>query len=502
MERERLYGGEIEKPISGLVDCTPHRVGEKFFSSLKQQAENRGTFVKLDEVNKVSIGVESSDLGEQGLDNGFNLQETSLPPYSSLKELYVNQLLDLHTIRNALETEGATVINLSIHPLGKRNMETYRAFVAPKGIYPYLWYRGWDHTAGIDARAQNSPTTSVTPEEAATAVSVIIGAGAAFIGLFANSPFEEGKESPYKEARLTMWERMMRHSKIEGDRITAQFPPYRFETLSQYFNWMFGPGTAIHFVIQSQEGTEYKNVGDRILIIPNNPTVIEYLSQPSWDAVRLTDIFNNFPPTPFKIKPHISHFEAMQFAQFTGARIRFTLSSYDIDLHDFLEALNNPKSDNLERIFSQYIKSMWIEGRDPGANFPDREMMDKNPQAAQYVIIAPSAIQAGLIRNLEEASRFIDKFPWDQLKALREEAIKNGLSGEVNNLTVKDFASRVLEIAARGLTSEEGRFLSYPRWVLETNANGADRAIRFVEKSEKPIAEALKDLVRSRQVIL
>jgi len=508
MEKQpRTYGAEIEKPVTNLDTGQPHCVSQDFFQRLAEFSQERGAKPKihLSDIDSRILGVVSSDLGEQGVDNGRNLLETSLSYRSSLAELAELMRLDLQTVQKALEEEGASVINLSIHPLGKRDLETYRAFVAPKGIYPYLWYRGWDHTAGIDARAQNSPTTSISPEEAADAVSVIIGAGAAFIGLFANSPFEEGKRSSFKEARLTMWKRMMKYSKIEGDRKTSQFPEQRFTTLAQYFNWMFGDDTAIHFVIaekNNKEG-EYKGIGDKVLVIPENPSVIEFLSRRSWQALRLKDIFNGFPPTSVVVVPDISHFEAMQFAQFSGARVRFTLNKENFPLEEFLEALKNPGERKVEEIFSSYSKSMWIEGRDPGANFPDREILEAGNEIASSVIIAPAAIQAGLIRNLDKSSAYIDSIPWLKLKALREAAIKDGLAGEVDGLTVFDFANKILEIAAKGLTADEQRYLAYPRWVLETGQNGADRAIAYVEERQNlPLGQALLSLLKHRQVVI
>jgi hypothetical protein len=486
----------------------PHRVSQDFFQRLAAFFQERGAKPKIhsSDIDSRILGVVSSDLGEQGVDNGWNLLETSLSYRSSLAELSELMRLDLQTVQKALEEEGASVINLSIHPLGKRDLKTYKAFVAPKGIYPYFWYRGWDHTAGIDARAQNSPTTSISPEEAADAVSVIIGAGAAFIGLFANSPFEEGERSSFKEARLTMWKRMMKYSKIEGDRKTSQFPEQRFRTLAQYFNWMFGDDTAIHFVIadkNNKEG-EYKGIGDKVLVIPENPSVIEFLSRRSWQALRLKDIsFNAFPPTPVVVVPDISHFEAMQFAQFSGARVRFTLNKENFPLKEFLEALKNPGKRKVEEIFSSYSNSMWIEGRDPGANFPDREILEAGDEIASSVIIAPEAIQAGLIRNLEESLVYIDSIPWLQLKALREAAIKDGLAGEVDGLTVFDFANKILEIAAKGLTVDEQRYLAYPQWVLENKQNGADRAIAYVERQNLlPLGQALLSLLTHRQVVI
>lgn len=505
-EKRTTYGAELEKPIANLLTGKPYPVSKKIFEILGQEASQRGKSPRyhISDLNGEVIGTRSKDLGEQGVDNGWNLLETALPYQTSLEELRRLMDLDLISVQHALKQEGASVINLSIHPLANRDLKNYKAFVAPKGIYPYLWYRGWDHTAGIDARAQNSPTTGVEVFEAADAVSAIIGSGAAFVGLFANSPYEEGGRSGYKEARLTMWERMMRFAKVEGDRITAKFPPERFRTLAQYFNWMFGRETAIHFVIASGNNKDYKGIGDRIIIIPKNPSVLEYLSQENWEGFFLRDIFNGFNLNPVIIHPDISHMEAMQFAQFAGARIRFQLNHDGFPLPEFLEACKHSDRNDVEKIFEQWAKFMYIEGRDPGANFPDEELLEAGEEVAQSVMIAPAAIQAGLIRNLDEAVTFIDSFNWQHLNVLRNAAIRNGLQGEADGLSVYDFTKKILEIAARGLTAEEQRFLRYPLWVLQTGKNGADRAIEYVEETHHatPLPDALKKLVIHRRVVI
>jgi len=507
IHRSKTYGAEIEKPIASTVTSAPHKVTQQFFKSLAKEARKRGTFQsfhKSDIKSDVVIGATSYDLGEQGLDNGFNLLETSLPYQRSLINLQNKMLLDLKTVQKALEQEYASVINLSINPLAKRTMTDYKTYVAPKGVYPYFWYRGWDHTAGIDARAQNSPTIGVKIDKAADSVSVIIGAGAAFIGLFANSPYEEGKRSSYKESRSTMWDRMMKNSKVKGDITTAQFPQDRFKTMAQYFNWMFGGNTSIHFILSKivNESDDYKGVGSRILVVKGNPSVLEYLSKPEWKASFLKDAIENKKST-VTVKPTISHMETMQFAQFSGARIRYKLTNHnDFPIQEFVKACKNPDSRKVENIFSEYSKYVYIEGRDAGANFPDQELWALGKDIASSVVISPSALQAGLIQNLNEATKYIDSFKWLDLKMLREAAIKDGLQGKIPKISVYEFTEKILEIASDGLTQKEQKFLAYPRWVMKTKKNGADRAIEFVEKQKGNLEKSLKELIKLRKVVV
>lgn len=510
MKTQRTYGAEIEKAVSNKKTNLSYGVSQRYFERLADEINKTKTYWHYhfsDLMPDVKLGVVSPTFGEQGLDNGFNLLETSFAYTSDpngLEKLQKLMLTDLQMTQKVLSYENATVINMSNHPLGKTDEKTYKKFVAPKGVYPYIEYQGWDHAVGIDANAQNCPTTGISVENAVGSFNVMLGVSGAIIGLFANSPYDEGKRSPYKESRIPMWDRMFDHSKHKGDLYVARFPEFRFRTLADYFQWMFGEKTSMHFVLADNKGkSDYKGIGDRVLLVENNPSLLEYLSQPEWEGTFLVDIlYKRKNIRKIKINPTIMDMELLQWAQFAGVRIRFGLHSNNFPLRDFLSACKKRDAFGVEKIFSKYAQFMYIEGRDPGANFPDKELWEAGSDIAESVIIAPSALQAGLLRNLKEAVRFIDAFKWDQLRRLRESAIKYGLRGGVDGFSVYGFIKKVFEIAARGLNAKEHKLLAYPEWVLKTKKNGADRAIEFVEQSKKPLYNALKDLVQYRSVII
>ncbi|KKQ86624.1 MAG: hypothetical protein UT09_C0029G0001, partial [Parcubacteria group bacterium GW2011_GWF2_38_8] len=85
---------------------------------------------------------------------------------------------------------------------------------------------------------------------------------------------------------------------------------------------------------------------------------------------------------------------------------------------------------------------------------------------------------------------------------LREVAAKDGLQGKVVDLTIEEFTRNILDLASEGLNAEEQWMLAYPRWVLETKQNGADRAINFVRKHKKGSLNAIVDLVKQRKIVL
>jgi len=499
--KKRTFGAEIEKPVSDTKTSLPHKTSQAFFMYLQKKAKKRKTFTsfhKSDLKPEVVLGVLSKDLGEQGMDNGFNLLETALPYDYKLSELFQKMKADLKLTLEGLKKEGASVINLSIHPLAANDLKSYKKFVMPKGLYKYLRFRGLHHEVGIDAKAQNSPATGVTPSEAADACSVIIGIGAASIALFGNSPYANGKRSLVKETRLSMWHDMFKDSKVKGDDRVWRFPPKRFKTMAEYFSWMFADDTSIYFVLP-ESGKDYKTIIESAIVIPKHPSVLQFLSKPSWKGQLMKHVVRGNKETPLTIKPKISDMELMQFDQFTGARIRFGLSQNGISPEEFVQACKKTDKQEVEKLFEKHATFVYIEGRDAGANFPDRELMDKGDDIALSTLIGPSALQAGLIQNLTEATRLIASYRWEDLGGLRDAAIKDGLEGEYNGHSVYDFTKRVVETASNGLSKNDQRLLGYIEYVLKTRKNGADRAIEFVENQKGPLRNRIKKLIKSRE---
>jgi hypothetical protein len=286
-----------------------------------------------------------------------------------------------------------------------------------------------------------------------------------------------------------MWQRMFGSSSSPGDREVAKFPKTRPHSLKDYFEWMFGPTTNMHFVIQGA-GNDYKTAGEMILV-DSNPSVLEYLKKNSWPG----KTFKSKKQTT--VSPKMSDMELLQFCQFCGARIRWAFDHEKITIADFLQAM---KQNKVEDLFAKTTKYMYIEGRDPGANFPDSELLNIDKKVALSTFIAPSAIQAGLMHNLKAATTLLNKYHWSLLEALKGAAVKDGLQGEVGETKVADLVRQVLAIAEAGLDPQERWMLSYPKWVLKTGMNGADRALKFLGNnfSQKNI----RKLVLARKVVI
>ena len=267
------------------------------------------------------IGV-VTPLIHSSIDNAFNNLESAIGPVpggpGGLLNLHQLAIQELEDIGEALAQEGATLLNFSEHPNVAIDPQYYAAVRAPKPIYDYwVLVRGWNHSVGIDAKAQNGPTTSVEVEDAISALNVSLAVAPAFIALFANSPFESGHLTGLKENRLTIWPRMFETSFYGGDRRLQQLPERPFKDLRDYFEWMFGTGTVMQTVPMGVS-EEYKTAATSIQL-EGDPSLLEFLrGGPRSGRCLLTG-------QQVTLQPSVRHLEFLQFVQFLDARIRYRL---------------------------------------------------------------------------------------------------------------------------------------------------------------------------------
>ncbi|MFM2414985.1 MAG: hypothetical protein RI911_678, partial [Candidatus Parcubacteria bacterium] len=263
MKHVPTIGVELEYPFAKR-DGTTHFVQEAYFLKLKEIKKAHGQDSKEKRVGDVTIGL-ATEWGESGLDNGRNNGESALGVVSletpgGLKRMHDIVTQEIKDVTQALADTDAVMLNMSNSPLTAISEETYQKAYLPKPVYKYIReYRGWTHMIGIDAKAQNSPSTGCDFYDAAQAVNVVMGSAGAFIGLFANSPFQEGAVSSFKETRLSMWGDMFGTSHFESDRTLMKNPKQPFANMREYFTWMFGPGTSMYFVIGNT--SDYKKSG-------------------------------------------------------------------------------------------------------------------------------------------------------------------------------------------------------------------------------------------------
>lgn len=405
---------------------------------------------------------------ECGLDNGFNLLETALKPVKGgqygLDRLARAAHHELNDSLLALQDDGLTIWNMSQHPACSTDPHFYNQRVVPRPIYKELVnYRGWMHRAGIDAKAQNGANTAVSVDQAAQALNVVIGLTAASIAIFSNSPFEAGQITGLKENRLTLWPRVFRSARFQGDFELQRFPHRPFHDLADYFNWMFGVGTVSRSLPLSGHGDDYKATDTAIL--DGDPCLSEFLHARSWGARCLGD------SRPVCLKPETRHFVHSQIAAFLDGRFRYSLERLP-SLESLLAAWR--RDGGLEALFAECGIDGYIEGRAPGANFADSFLLnDAGPEVARSVLVGPSALQLGLLNNLDDALCLVRDWGWMELGQLRETAIRHGL----DDARVRALCADVLSVGRGGLSNTDHQWLAYVDYVVTSGSSGADRLL-------------------------
>ncbi len=496
MRTHPTLGIELEMPVVDLGSGASFDARE-LFPRLYEARRRRGEAVTPVLASGSLIGV-AGPLVVSSVDNGFNNLESAIGivggpdrPGSNLNDLACLVQRELSELAATLGELGAGIANLSEHPSTPISESFYRAMRAPKPIYDY-WRgaRGWRHEVGMDAKAQNGPTTGVEAAHAVEALNLALLAAPALIAIFANSPFEAGEPTGFKENRLQIWTRMFAEPNFAGDRTTHRPPVRPFEDLAHYVRWMFEGNRAMQALPLGNNS--YKGFGE-LARMDGDPALLTFLRAPSWAGRRLRD------GAVVEVTPSLRDLESLQFSQFLDARIRFRFDT-EPGVDAFFEALD---AGRMEELFADHCQSLYIEGRAAGANFPDAELCDHDdPLVPASVVMAPSALQKGLQANPGSLRRLSDLLPWRDLRLAREEAIRHGLSGRAGPLSLARFARAVLEEAEAGLAPSERWMLAYVRHVLDTGRNGADRAIAAFERGTGHRAARLDDLVQARTMRL
>jgi hypothetical protein len=437
-----------------------------YFAALEDIKQCRGVACERISVGERVTALLTAD-ADCGLDNGYNLLETALAPVQGgaggLDRLAAVAHQELADTLEALHGDNACVLNVSQHPDCPTDALWYEQVCVARPIYRELVeYRGWHHWHGLDAKAQNGANTSVPVDQAALALNMMIGLAPAHIALFANSPLEAGRVTGLKETRLTLWPRVFGPANFPGDALLERYPQCPFHDLGDYFRWMFQPGTVTRSLPLSQR-YDYKSAPTAIL--DGNPCLLTFLQAAQWRA-RRTDTGEEVV-----LQPHAMHFEHSQIAQFLDARFRYRL---DV-LPDTPELMQAWRQDGgLEDLFGSCGIEGYVEGRAPGAGFADACLLSEaGSVAARSRLIAPTALQAGLLANLGAAWQLVQDWGWRELGELRRAAIRHGLAHD----GVRALSADVMAVARAGLAAQDQKWLAYPDYVLESGRTAADHLL-------------------------
>ncbi|UYO93405.1 glutamate-cysteine ligase family protein [Pollutimonas sp. M17] len=465
----RLYrprlGLEIEMVVAHARTGASLPV-EAYFSALREVKQERGVSSQDMMQGGRCIGLHTAT-AECGLDNGFNLLETALAPVDDgprgLDRLAALAHRELADTLQALEADEACILNASQHPDCPRDAHWYAKVCVPRPIYRELRdHRGWHHWEGIDAKAQNGANTSVPVEGAIRALNVAIALAPASLALFANSPLESGRDTGLRENRMTIWPRVFGPARFPGDAWLCQYPSRPFHDLGDFFHWMFGAGTVARG-LPLAPSYDYKSVPT--VLLEGDPCLEDFLTAPAWRGRRSDD------GSTVELVPHARHFEYSQIGQFLDARLRYRLDA-EPPLAELLDAWR--RDGGLETLFAACGAQTYIEARAPGAGFADECLLrEAGPAQALSLLPAPSAVQKGLLANLDEAWRLVNEWGWQALGELREPAMRTG----VGDGRVKALCAQVLSVARSGLAPHDASWLAYPEFVLDSGRSGADRLL-------------------------
>lgn len=440
---------------------------ERYFEALESRLNARAPGT----AHVVTLGgrpvAVSAPEADYGLDNGYNLLETSTRPFrrseGGLLALAASVRAGLEDVFAALQADAACVLNASQHPDCPRDMHWYARVCVPRPIYRELvHYRGWHHWEGIDAKAQNGANVQVSVSEAVRALNVMIGLAAAHVALFANSPLESGAETGWRETRLTMWQRIFGPCRFPGDALLARCPPRPFLDLGDFFRWLFRPGTVTRSLPMGRRH-DYKSAPT--VLLDGDPSLSAFLVSRGWPG-RRTDTGE-----PVFLHPDAAHFEYSQIGQFMDARLRYRLQTLP-ELDALLAAWRRPEG--LEALFEAHGAEIYIEGRCPGAGFPDAVLLEEaGGDVAASMVMSPIALQWGLLQRLDDAERLIRCHGWQALQDLRRRAQREALHDD----GVARLCSDVLAIARDGLAPGERPLLAYAEYVNATRRCAADRML-------------------------
>ncbi|WP_051305088.1 glutamate-cysteine ligase family protein [Chitinilyticum litopenaei] len=487
-------GLELELPVARSADGSTGDARPALATLLAERRARAPATAALRTTDGSLLGV-ASPWGLSSFDNGYNNLETSFAPVfgrtGSLNRLARQVAAEQAELESALAAHDLYALNLAEHPCTASTPQRYASLRAPRPIYDYwIGARGWDHAAGIDAKAQNGPTTGVAVADAVAGLNLLLLAAPAFIALFANSPFEAGQYSGHRENRLQLWRRMFARAHHAADRRLCELPARPFAGLADYLRWVFAPDTVMHAIATD---ASYKTF-DELYVLDEPQSLLSFLAGPAQQAhgIRLRQ--------GCRITPSLAHLEQLQFAHFLDARIRFAFASLP-GCTEFLATLDQDGA--TEALFARHCRHVYLEGRVAGNTLADANLLaEAGAGVAASCVMAPSAVQTGLLNAPGAWEKLHAALPWAQLGGLREACIRDGLAAESGGITGRDIAALVVELASSGLAADEQWLLAYPRHVLASGANAADRALQLVASHPGTQDEALAALLKARRMVV
>lgn len=411
--KQRTFGIECEFPaiqIENGLAATRDQVKAIW----KEWAEAPHVELYIDYATKQPVGVNYTLPDGRSFiinsDAGVALIEFSLPPFSSLKEMYAQlerlvaeyiQIAHRHGI--ALMSYGLQPKTPWFYPDLKSEKQWYRTF----GRLPFfqMWH-GLFHTM-----AAHQPCIGITYDELIPVTNTLNALGGVTIALFANSSVGESCIQDHHEEREARWEKSATGFGEDVERIQG-IPKQPFTNFESYLKYSWSVPLPCVFRGNSMHITEPLS------------SIEEYLR---------TETSNTFDVALTKydqVTPDISDVNMLNMYIWIQSRPRLTYSK-NVELRTLLEAVDNHDVDTLTR---DNIANLYVENRNIAG------------QPWNEILTAPAYI-LGLIENIEKAKTLVESKQWQYWIDLRKKTFKSSMEVE----EVIPLAQQVVEIAREGL---------------------------------------------------
>lgn len=527
MERPTTYGGESELLLinrdSGKLVPMSKDMQSCAQDTVSDHLDMRGAPVDV------------------GYDSSTHLIEIGGGVWDSLPGVVTALQNGVIATQQEANRNGDSLLSASHHPVDNIQ-EAYDNGVLPKGLYDILrgphndtlrihaavlstiypeepeTGRRWKHEVGTMA-ASAQPWTSLELDTAAEQIAALQATGWMMNLLTANGPYAEGMDTGKRDYRLEMWgpKGIMSTSKHEGDRNLTENIPIQPDSLSTYYNYVWGNQRPMVIPVQQAEGidSQYKT---KFMAVVQPPEAEEFnvLTYLSADSIQAIDIETG---EQMNIKPSIAHvvngFDFLYFPRY-GARLRMNLPKADeIDSKEVANAVQQGD----EETFKQLLKAGGIEdggflcaeGRVAATVLPTED----NPHWNRFNL--PFVLQTAIARSHKDVMDVMmntHALEWKDLAYTLPELTNDAAHGF--NATLKnskgktvqaaDLAAEIWNVASKSLLPEELDLVEDEIEAMVAKRQGpAEEQKEYVMKqlqSESIMAIALLGLVERQSMVL
>lgn len=446
--KERFVGLEFENPLvtqeGGYISQDQIKeFWEKFIKDGDEKDMDYFTGALVGAKKKLSNG----EFENLNTDTSVSHLEMSLAPRENLNDAE----MVFYEIRDQV-LDVAKAMNLRFLGYGALPAKfegNYFDFKTKKSLYPVISLRRHN---GVMTMMAHQVGVSLRPEEIVDATNAMQALAGAVTCLVANSPITDGKVTDWKETRLLNW-RLAETSAMSKEERTV-FPVMRdtpFTSLSDLFKYIW-QGKMVLPVMRDGQWVKLKK----------EVSFVEYLKGKEWQG---EDLFGK----SVTLTPSVGDINLAVICMWHDAKPHIVFSKEKTNVTDFVA---NLEKNNLEEYMDGKISNCYLEYR-IGATAPVGEEL------------ALPTLTLGLINNLNETRKLVEKYTWRQWKELREICYVGAMDSLLDGQSVVPVLTEMVEIANAGLIKRgfgEEKYLEVLKKRIQEKKCPADNAIETFNK--------------------